>query len=170
MELLAMPREDFDKIYCEMEKNFDKAERRDYADALAVLDNPQYSILLICEGEETLGFITVWNLSDFIFAEHFVIFEKYRNSGFGAKALKSLCESYSRVVLEVEHPITDMQKRRLAFYKRAGFMQNEREYLQPSYRAGEAGIPLIIMSYPSLLSDFDSVIPKIYNIVYGIGT
>ena len=170
MELFAMPREDFDKIFCEMEKNFDKAERRDYVDALATLDNPHYSILLICENGNTLGFITLWDIGEFTFAEHFVIFEEYRNSGYGARALSLLCKRYTNIVLEVEPPITDMKKRRIAFYERAGFVKNEREYIQPSYREGEAGVPLIIMSYPTLLSDFDSAIPKIYNIVYGIGT
>ena len=166
MEISKASLSDFDFIFSEIEKNFILDERRDYEYALALFKAGKYEIYTFTSEEKNLGFITLWQLGDFTFAEHFVIYEQYRNSGYGREALLELETMFPKIVLETEEPIEIIQKRRLSFYKRSGFFQNEFPYLQPSYRKNGNEIPLIIMSYPTLLDNFNEVVEKIHREVY----
>ena len=168
MELKTMPKEHFDAFYAALEAGFDLSERRDYCDALRMLDYPEYSVMEIHTEVGQVGFITLWSLGGFTFIEHFVILEQYRNHGYGRDVLDILKSKFERIVLEAEPPTEDIRRRRLAFYRRSGFFENNKPYLQPSYRKGESGVPLIIMSYPEVLSDFDRAVTKIYSTVYGL--
>ena len=163
-----MPKEHFDAFYAALEAGFDLSERRDREDALRVLDTPEYSVLEIYVEGETVGFITYWALDGFTFLEHFVMLEQYRNRGYGREVLEILKSKFPRMVLEAEPPTEEIKRRRLAFYGRAGFCKNDKPYLQPSYRKGGETVPLIIMSYPDVIEDFDGAVKKIYSTVYGL--
>ena len=39
--------------------------------------------------------------------------------------------------------------------------------MQPAYRDGEEDVELVIMSFPSLISDGEKVVKEIYKKVYG---
>ena len=149
-----------------MLENFITDELRDYDNAKELFKNGKYEIYHLIDQNERLGFITLWHLDGFTFAEHFVIYEEYRNNGCGRQMLLSLEEIYPKIVLESELPIEHIQKRRISFYKRCGFFQNEQPYMQPSYRNGGNEVPLVIMSYPTPLNDFDSVVSQIHEKVY----
>ena len=114
MEISKASLSDFDFIFSEIEKNFILDERRDYEDALALFKAGKYEIYTFRSEEKNLGFITLWQLGDFTFAEHFVIYEQYRNSGYGREALLELETMFPKIVLETEEPIEIMQKRRLS--------------------------------------------------------
>ena len=166
MELLKLNEADFDDFYSEIEKSFIKDERRDYADALRLFKDGKYDILSLMHNGKRVGFISLWNLPTFTFAEHFVIREKYRNLGLGAMALSEIQRVYKKIVLEAEPPTTDIAKRRLAFYKRNGFFENAGDYMQPPYRKGSQGVKLVIMSCPAPLESFDDTVSAIKNTVY----
>ena len=166
MDIIKATLSDFDVIFSEIEKNFIPDERRDYEDALRLFKEGKYEIIQFLIGGEKVGFITVWHISDFVFAEHFVIFEKYRNKGLGAKALDKLKNTFSKIVLEAEMPETDIAKRRLAFYTRCGFIRNKQKYFQPAYRDSSSEVPLVIMSYPASLDNFDFATELIRQRVY----
>ncbi len=157
---------DFDRIFSEMEKSFIPDEIRTKEDAFKILSKKEYIIYIFEENGEDVGFITVWELEDFAFAEHFVIFEKYRNSGYGSKGMKLLQENYSNIILEVEHPETPLKARRIGFYERLGFKQNDYPYLQPSYKKDGNPVPLILMSYPKELVDISKTVTDIYRVIY----
>ncbi len=75
-----------------------------------------------------------------------------RNGAYGSRTVELIKSTYNKpVILESEHGVTDIQKRRLGFYERLGFKINDYDYIQPSYHGGE-GVPLKILSYPALLS------------------
>ena len=82
-----------------------------------------------------------------------MIYELYRNRGYGGRTLEILKEMYERMVLEAEPPTDDLRSRRIAFYERNGFSKNDYPYLQPPYRPGETRVPLVLMSYPSRLEN-----------------
>lgn len=166
MELLKIKKEEFDAVYDELERNFVPEERRDREEARAILDRPEFEFLHLVEGGEKVGFISLWHLEGFTFAEHFVTYEKFRSRGFGGEALDLLRERYPLILLECEHPETPLKARRVAFYRRHGFVENDYLYFQPSYHGGE-GVPLILMSCPTLLDDFDAAVCEIYAKVYG---
>ena len=82
MQLIKATKSDFDVIYQQMQKSFIRDEIRDEAAALAVLDEKGYSVYKIYENAQWVGFITLWELSDLCFIEHFAVFEDYRNRGY----------------------------------------------------------------------------------------
>ena len=168
MQLIPIKSSDFDYIYEEMVKNFIKAELRDYDDAKALVDNGRYTVYHIELNSERIGFITVWELDSFTFFEHFVIFEKHRNKGYGKMALDLLKKRFPITVLEAEPPDTELSARRIGFYGRAGYSINDFPYIQPPYRASDTGIPLLLLSYPHALIDIDNVIKEIYTQVYNV--
>ena len=166
MELIKIDRADFDFIYSSLTENFPEEERRDYTDAAAVLDNKKYSLFHIILGGDRVGFISTWQLNSACFVEHFVIYEAYRSKGLGTMTLSLLKKRFERIVLEAEPPISDIQKRRIAFYERCGFVANAFPYLQPSYRNGGKEVPLALMSYPAKIDDANTIVSEIHKTVY----
>lgn len=167
MKLIPMKKAEFSAVYDQLEQNFIREERRSREDAEAMLERSQYVVYHAISGDERVGFITVWELDGFTFAEHFVVYEAFRNRGYGAEILAALKEIYPRIVLEAEPPVGEMPRRRIGFYERNGFCRNPRPYFQPSYYGEEDGVELVVMSYPALLADFDGTVAQIYETVYG---
>ena len=157
---------DFDTVFAAMQESFIPEERRDREDALALFDDPAYTVYHVVKDGVRVGFITVFALEGFTFAEHFVVYAAYRNGGIGSATLGALTSIHPRVILEVEYPETALQARRLTFYKRNGFCENDVPYIQPPYRKGDQGTPLILMSYPVPLSSPEAAIAQIYRHVY----
>ena len=165
-ELTPLKAEDFDRAFSQIEKSFIPEERRDREDARELFLSGKYEILLLASDSRDVGFVTVWHLPSFVFLEHFVIYEENRNRGLGTLALSLIKKRYDRLVLEAELPEQEIQKRRIAFYERCGFVQNYEPYIQPPYRKGEKGVPLRLMSYPVALTSFISTRDEIYKFVY----
>ena len=125
-----------------------------------------YTVFHILDVDSRVGFVTVWELDGVAFVEHFVVYEAFRNRGYGSKTLELLKERYDNIVLEAEPPTEGMAARRVAFYERCGFYRNDQYYIQPPFRKNENGIQLVLMSYPSILYDFHSTAREIYSKVY----
>lgn len=167
MKLIRMKKDEFSLVYKEMEKNFPREEIRDFAPALALVDGEEkYRIYHIVDGDEKVGFLAVWGLDGFTFIEHFVVYGPYRNKGYGGLTLSLAKDEFKSLVLEAEPPETEMAKRRIAFYHRNGFLSNEEPYLQPSYRTAGEEVELVLMSYPTRLTDFFGAVKEIYTNVY----
>lgn len=164
--LKPMDLDRFAVVYAAMERNFVPAERRDSADARALLNRKEYRIFEAMDGTDAVGFVTVWELEGFCFIEHFVIYEDYRNRGYGARVLALLKENYRMLVLEAEPPETELQTRRIRFYERSGFFVNDVNYVQPPYREGGEAVKLLLLSCPAPLADADAVISELYRRVY----
>ena len=106
---------DFDLIYSEMQRNFIREEIRDRGAALALMSEKAYSIYHVLEGDARVGFLAIWELPDFAFIEHFVIYEDFRSKGYGAKALDIVSKKFRKIVLEVEPARDEIKKRRISF-------------------------------------------------------
>ncbi len=160
----------FDDFYQIMSESFPKAERRLSSDMKSRLLRDDFSVYTVSEKGEMLAFITVYKLSEFDFIEHFAVKEKYRGTGLGARILRELKETHTkRLCLEAEPPLTDMARRRIAFYQRNGFTLNEYPYIQPSIAKGEPEIPLMIMTGEGAISEseFSRLRDELYKKVYG---
>lgn len=167
MKLEKIKTEEFDYIYSQMQQNFIIDEIRDKIQAYELLSDNSYSIYNIIENDIKVGFITTWELQDFLFVEHFVIYKEFRKKGYGSKALSLVKEIAGLVVLEVEHPLTDTAKKRINFYQNNGFIGNDYNYMQPSYRKGGNKVPLIIMSSTPIIY-IDKVVDSLYKKVYKV--
>jgi len=161
--------ENFNEIWDIYNNSFPKDEKRDLKLQKKILKNPRYKMESLKDGEEIVGFITTWDLDEFLFVEHFAIDEKHRGKSYGKKFLERLIDTTNKkIVLEVEKPNTIQAKRRINFYERLNFKLNKYPYEQPAYDKDKESIPLMIMTYPNSIEkeEFNIVKDKLYNVVY----
>ncbi len=169
LKLTRLESDDFDGVFNIMKDSFPDDEIRDYDAQKALFADPVFSILAIKDKDEVKGFITVYMLETFVFAEHFAVASEYRNCGLGSKILELLRSEFDlRICLEVELPETEMAKRRISFYERNGFSFNDYEYLQPAYSNDKNPVPLRIMTTEGTISraEFEILRKKLYKTVY----
>ena len=105
MDLIPVLPHEFDAVYKEMETNFILEERRDKPDALAVMDEPRFTLYHMTEDEAHVGFVSVWQFEDFLFVEHLVTYEPYRKKGYAREALTLLAKSGLPMVLETPNEL-----------------------------------------------------------------
>ena len=166
LQLIACRAAEFDGVYDRMVESFPLDERRDREDARALLADPRYRLCHIEEGGRRVGFVAFFLLCGVTFVEHLSIDKSCRGKGLGTRVLSLLAEK-GNLVLEVELPLTEEAKRRIAFYERAGFFQNEYPYAQPAYRATGCPVPMILMSYPGPLESPPETAALLYREIYG---
>lgn len=165
-----MPREIFEQLYSIMEYSFPKDERRDFDAQYEKLGNPAFYSAALMEDEKALGFLNFWQLSGYVYIEHFAISQELRGKGIGSELIRKICENFGnqQIILEAEPPeLNEIAARRIEFYKRLGFIFNDFHYLQPPYRKGENPVKLKIMSIQPLSEDdFKEKIRILYREVY----
>lgn len=159
----------FKEFYSILEKSFLREEYRSFENQKALLKKDFYKILFCKEDNKVIGIMALWELGEFLFVEHFAVNPDFRNLGIGGKMMKFILENCKNtVILEVELPYNDINKRRIAFYERAGFVYNGFEYYQSPLNEGDKPLPLRIMSYPKGIceEEFLSVKSKLLKFVY----
>lgn len=119
----------------------------------------------ILEEDVPIGLLTLWELEDFHYIEHFAIHEQCRNKGYGQQVLSLLKENIKgMIVLEAEEPADDITRRRIGFYQRQGFVLQNVPYQQPPYRKGDEWYPMKLMTLNA--EDFNSQFIKVRNTIY----
>ena len=145
----------FDACWDLYNNAFPLEERRDLDYFLESLDNKDFYFQALLFEQKLVGFISWWELENFLYVENFAIFPQFRGGGYGQLVLKMLKDiSTKTIILEVEHPFDIMSERRISFYERNGFILNAYEYLQPPYR-GTDTVPLLLMTYPKQIPTYD---------------
>ena len=162
----------FHEVWLIYESSFPEDERRDIARQKAISANPRYSLLASHEEGQIIGFISYWKLDDFAFIEHLAIRTGQRSRGLGAAMLADFLKGKKKIIIEVEKPLTDEQKRRIRFYERAGFHPCGFDYIQPAYGPGKNPVRMALMSYPRALDrkEFEDVRREIHRTVYSLET
>lgn len=157
----------FDGVKQIYESSFPPEEKRELNQLL--FDKKNYSLLAAVE-DQVVGFISVWDLGDFVFIEHCAVRKELRVQGVETQVLAEFLNSHKFVILEVEIPKTEEQYIRTKFYEKIGFKLNLYSYLQPSYGPGKPVVHLHLMSYPEALSerDFEAIRKKIHKTVYDL--
>ena len=139
-------KEDLQSIYKAYCTAFPKDERRSKTQFWELLNNTFVSINSIESKKEKLGYIIIWQLSSAIFIEHFEIFPAFRGKALGSKLLSYLLSKFSIVILESEQDfLNKIAERRIAFYKKNGFIILDREYIQPAYSVNKKPLNLYLM-------------------------
>lgn len=132
---------------------------------------PLFANHVVTDDDRPVGFITWWDFAGFRYVEHFALLTSERNAGYGRRVLELLArESPLPLVLEAEAPDTEIARRRIGFYERAGFAVWDREYRQPPYRPGDGFLPmwLLVRGEPERLPERGAVRETIYREVYGL--
>lgn len=97
------------------------------------------------QNDSLVGLLIRWETKHFNYIEHFCVAPNRRGKGEGSYILSTLKDNLP-IILEIDPPETDIAKRRLAFYQRAGFVQNPYIYLHPPYQKEGKAFPLEIMT------------------------
>ena len=146
----------FSKAWNLYKKSFPPEERRQFRTQRKIMDNPLYHFEIIADNDEFIGFILWWNFENIRYIEHLAILPQLRGKGYGQQILKRFTsKSDTPILLEVEHPDTEINKRRIGFYQHIGFVINEYEYKQPPFKKHGNYVPLLLMTYPTILSKED---------------
>lgn len=143
----------FGKIYHMLDQSFPEQELRTAAGQRALFANPYYrAVVSLASGRQPprlSGRVGVWSVP---LCGTFAVAPAGRGKGIGGEFLRRYQQSgTTSVILEVEHPNTEIAARRIGFYERHGFVLNHYEYYQPAMREGQKPLPLLIMSWPQAL-------------------
>lgn len=157
---------DLKQIY---NSSFPPDERRVWQKMKELLQHSNFILSQVFDNQELIGLISIWNLQKFVFIEHFAICESKRSKGMGSQALELvIAENVKTIIVEVEEPITDDARRRIAFYERLGFSVFDGIYYQPPYSPNKNKVKMLLMSFPEriLPLEFDEIKTRIYREVY----
>lgn len=163
---------DFDQLYHLMEASFPRDEYRPYAAQKALLYEQNYRVYANYGADGIVNaFLAVWEFEHFAFIEHFAVRPECRSNGLGSRLLWELVSTLNKLVcLETELPETELAKRRIGFYQRNGFFRNPYSYMQPALSAGQAAVPLCIMTFPVPITvgEFTVIRDALYQKVYKV--
>ena len=161
---------EFRQIY---ESSFPEDERREWTQLLDLLYNMQFKLYEIYFHAKFLGLISVWDLEEFCFIEHFAICATEQGKGHGTMTLNQILSMNSKpFILEVEEPFTETARKRISFYERLNFSANNQSYFQPPYSFNKNSVKMLLMSYPAKieLENFEKIKALIHDRVYGYRT
>lgn len=142
---------DWNRAWTLYENSFPARERRNAADHRSALADPLFHAEAILAGEDFAGLLYSWDAPGFAYVEHLAVDPALRGQDIGSRALKDFCDRRGQVVLEIDPPEDEISIRRLNFYRRLGFVANDRPYIHPSFSRPFDPHPLVLMSYPEAL-------------------
>ncbi|MEG0276981.1 MAG: GNAT family N-acetyltransferase [Coprobacillus sp.] len=145
---------DLDAVYEIFIEAFPPAELRLYEVMKQLYVEELLKIYVVKQDNQIVGAISLWELDQFIYVEHFAVSSSLRGQGLGSyflKEVKSLYPQY-QIVLEVEEPIQEIEKRRVEFYQRNDFVFNSFGYIQPPFRENVEDVYLLLMTYPAAIN------------------
>ncbi|WP_304343627.1 GNAT family N-acetyltransferase [Chryseobacterium koreense] len=149
--------------YC---ASFTEDERRSEKQFQQLFAHPKVKVFSVIDQFENIGYLILWELSNFSFVEHLEIFVEHRNKKYGSEMMKMLFKDFSRLVLEAEpENQDDNSKRRISFYQKNGFTIIDETYMQPSY--GEGKKPLNLLLFANWKPEsLERIKEEIYDVVY----
>ncbi len=169
MQLTELSKADFAEAWTILAESFPPEERRTREGQQEIMEEEAYR-LYGCRAEgKLLGILAVWEFETFTFLEHFAVKKAARGDGLGGKLLEEFLAGCDKtVLLEVEPPEGEIERRRIAFYQRNGFVMNRYDYMQPPLQPGCTAIPLKLMTlgHPIPEPEFDRIRDTLYRVVY----
>lgn len=127
--------------------SFPPEERRDDGLQRQVMSHSDYRLQAIMDGYEPVGVVGYFDAPNFIYFENFCVAPNKRNVGYGSQTLALLTSLGKIFILEAELPTDELTRRRIAFYKRNGMVENPYPHIQPHYRAADHDLPLVVLTY-----------------------
>ncbi len=155
-----------EKIYESYCCSFPDDERRNERQFQALFSNPKVRFYMVLDGLDDVGYLVVWEMTNFVFIEHFEIFSEFRSRKYGTEIIRHLCKNYTHIILEAEpEDLSKDAKRRIEFYKKNGFTVIDETYVQPCYEPGKNSLNLWLLAnwQPENLQ---WILDEIYDVVY----
>jgi len=146
----------FQEAWVLYENSFPLEERRLLDSQAKIFKNDDYNFDIVIEDEQFIGFVLWWEFDNLRYIEHFATTEHLRNKGYGKLILDTFIKrNHIPIILEVELPNSKICQRRIKFYERIGFRLNTHYYEIPPQHKGFSPLELLIMSFPSSISEKD---------------
>ncbi|WP_297211112.1 GNAT family N-acetyltransferase [uncultured Flavonifractor sp.] len=124
-----------DWYHLELTEAFPPNERKPLPDILALMDQGRYEVWGLFDGDALLGYATLWmepGDKRCILLDYLGVTAARRNGGLGRQIVRMLAEQLkgkSLLLIEAERPVegddpaeNSLRQRRLAFYRRCGFV------------------------------------------------
>jgi len=143
----------FTPAFALYEESFPKYEQRLPDKQKAVMTDPLYHFDIITDNGVFMGILLYWNISRYVYIEHFAIHPSVRGKALGSRSLEAFFENHPAVILEIDPPENEVSIRREYFYQRLGFQRNSYAHTHPPYRKQFEPHRLVVMSYPKLMTE-----------------
>ncbi|MEC5157656.1 GNAT family N-acetyltransferase [Chryseobacterium sp. MP_3.2] len=135
------------EIYKSYTETFPPDERRNENQFRQLFSKQKVKVLTVLHELENIGYLICWQMTDFIFLEHFEIFSEFRSKKYGQTIISDLFKDYTHIVLETEPAAFSPEaKRRISFYEKTGFGVIDEHYVQPCYEDGKNSLDLWLMA------------------------
>lgn len=162
----------FDEAYKILDSSFTPDELKTYPRLLSDFIFGSMKIFALGDEDSLFAVLTLWEFKDFAFVENFAVREDLRNSGLGTKLIEDVIAHFphKNILLEVEVPETDIQKRRVKFYEAKGFTLSSVTYIQPQLRDTPSDVKLSLMftgdslENKQLLNFKEQVFERVYGL------
>lgn len=176
MEFRKLDVKDYPRFLALYNETFPGDQRREYKDEkdLDTFINEHkgkfHGIAIDDGGDDFIGFLTYWTFKGYVYIEHFAVAPEHRGKNIGRKLLHHLFEEVSPdVLVEVEHPDTVDNQRRIHFYEQCGFrIRKEFNYTQPPYGPGQGHVELLLMTHGDVKldskRDIEEMLREVYNV------
>jgi ribosomal protein S18 acetylase RimI-like enzyme len=129
------------------ESAFPLHEQRTPQQHLTALRHGRYHLNCFIEQETLVGFVCYWEFADYLYIEHYAINDSARGKGYGSLLLKDLLTNTDkRVILEIDPLVDAIAEKRLHFYQKLGFVQNDYPHSHPPYQDGYKPHQLLVLS------------------------
>jgi len=167
--ILSSDEKNLSKIKKIYEYSFPIDERRDFDKVIDLIKDVRFQLRGIFVDDDLVGFISLWDFSEFLYVEHFAIDKDLRGNGLGTHVLQNILdETPIKIVLEVDLPSDNISFKRIKYYQKFGFILCHQEYIQPPYGEGKDAVPMFIMSKPEIddYNEFKHIVKTLHSQVY----
>lgn len=174
MEFTNLKMEDYPSFLKLYNESFPPDERRELKDEehlanFIKMKGGKFNAFAAKDGDLSLAFLSYWTFEGYTYIEHFAVVPEHRGKRIGALMLNHLFKEVSpNVLIEVEKPEGEEQKRRIKFYERNGFrVREEFDYTQPAYSSDKSPVEMLLMTHGDVdLHNRDSIremLREVYN-------
>jgi len=167
--ILSSDKKNLTKIKKIYEYSFPADERRDFDKLIDLINDVRFQLRGVFVDDDLVGFISLWDFSEFMYVEHFAIAKQLRGNGLGTHVLQNILdETPIKIVLEVDLPSDNISFKRIKYYQKFGFILCHEEYIQPPYGEGKDAVPMFIMSKPEIddFTEFQQIVKTLHSQVY----
>ena len=154
MEFTNLKMEDYPSFLKLYNESFPPDERRELKDEehlanFIKMKGGKFNAFAAKDGDLFLAFLSYWTFEGYTYIEHFAVVPEHRGKRIGALMLNHLFKEVSpNVLIEVEKPEGEEQKRRIKFYERNGFrVREEFDYTQPAYSSDKSPVEMLLMTH-----------------------
>lgn len=132
---------------------FPEYQRRKSPDKAMVFRQTAYRLDAWSADSEFAAFMSWWEFPDMRYVEHLAVSPAKRSLGIGQKMFETwLPMAQTPAVLEIDPVVDELTRRRLAFYQRVGFVENDIKHSVPSLIERSVMTPGELLSWPRAFS------------------